>query len=134
MIRTHAPDEHTPSGRWMTYPSNTGRQQERTAVTWVDDASCGFLPMHVGRMRFAEGPMRVDANSREAPVNPHAMSKRMSVMLSAASWTRLRWAILQIGPIPTWQIRWDQPHEGNLFEFLYRQRAFQLARQPVHTP
>jgi acyl-CoA reductase-like NAD-dependent aldehyde dehydrogenase len=41
---------------------------------------------------------------------------------------------LHIGPIPTWQIRWDQPHEGNLFEFLYRQRAFQLAGQPVHTP
>ncbi len=34
---------------------------------------------------------------------------------------------LHIGPIPTWQVRWDQPHEGNLFEFLYRQRAFQRA-------
>ncbi len=32
---------------------------------------------------------------------------------------------LNIGPIPTWQISWDQPHEGNLFEHLYRQRAFQ---------
>lgn len=41
---------------------------------------------------------------------------------------------LHIGPIPTWQVRWDQPHEGNLFDFLYRQRAFQLAGQPVHTP
>ena len=30
-----------------------------------------------------------------------------------------------IGPIPTYQISWDQPHEGNLFEHLYRQRAFQ---------
>jgi acyl-CoA reductase-like NAD-dependent aldehyde dehydrogenase len=34
---------------------------------------------------------------------------------------------LNIGPIPTWQISWDQPHEGNLFEHLYRQRAFQMA-------
>jgi hypothetical protein len=33
---------------------------------------------------------------------------------------------LNIGPIPTWQISWDQPHEGNLFEHLYRQRAFQI--------
>lgn len=34
---------------------------------------------------------------------------------------------LNIGPIPTTQIRWDQPHEGNLFELLYRQRALQMA-------
>jgi acyl-CoA reductase-like NAD-dependent aldehyde dehydrogenase len=32
---------------------------------------------------------------------------------------------LNLGPIPTNKISWDQPHEGNLFEFLYRQRAFQ---------
>jgi hypothetical protein len=33
---------------------------------------------------------------------------------------------LNIGPIPTWQLSWDQPHEGNLFEHLYRQRALQI--------
>ena len=33
---------------------------------------------------------------------------------------------LNIGPIPTWSLSWDQPHEGNLFEHLYRQRAFQI--------
>ena len=32
---------------------------------------------------------------------------------------------LNIGPIPTFRLSWDQPHEGNLFEHLYRQRAFQ---------
>lgn len=32
---------------------------------------------------------------------------------------------LNIGPIPTPKVRWDQPHEGNLFEFLYARRAFQ---------
>lgn len=32
---------------------------------------------------------------------------------------------LNLGAIPTWQLSWDQPHEGNLFEHLYRQRAFQ---------
>ena len=32
---------------------------------------------------------------------------------------------LNLGPIPTHQIAWDQPHEGNLFDFLYQQRALQ---------
>jgi acyl-CoA reductase-like NAD-dependent aldehyde dehydrogenase len=35
---------------------------------------------------------------------------------------------LNVGPIPTMQISWDQPHEGNLFEHLYRQRALQWAQ------
>lgn len=33
---------------------------------------------------------------------------------------------LNIGPIPTWRLSWHQPHEGNLFEHMYRQRAFQI--------
>jgi acyl-CoA reductase-like NAD-dependent aldehyde dehydrogenase len=33
---------------------------------------------------------------------------------------------LNIGPVPTFRLSWDQPHEGNLFEHLYRQRAFQI--------
>ncbi len=32
---------------------------------------------------------------------------------------------LNLGPIPTYKISWDQPHEGNLFDHLYQQRAFQ---------
>lgn len=36
---------------------------------------------------------------------------------------------LNVGPIPTNQISWDQPHEGNLFAHLYRQRALQWSRQ-----
>jgi len=32
---------------------------------------------------------------------------------------------LNIGAIPTYQISWDQPHEGNLFDHLYARRAFQ---------
>lgn len=32
---------------------------------------------------------------------------------------------LNLGPIPTSRVEWDQPHEGNLFEFLYRRRAIQ---------
>ena len=34
---------------------------------------------------------------------------------------------LNLGPIPTNEIRWDQPHEGNLFEHLYVRRSFQRA-------
>jgi acyl-CoA reductase-like NAD-dependent aldehyde dehydrogenase len=34
---------------------------------------------------------------------------------------------LHLGPIPTTRLTWDQPHEGNLFQHLYRQRAFQRA-------
>ena len=34
---------------------------------------------------------------------------------------------LNVGAVPTNQISWDQPHEGNLFEHLYARRAFQLA-------
>jgi hypothetical protein len=34
---------------------------------------------------------------------------------------------LNLGPISTMHISWDQPHEGNLFEFLYRRRAVEFA-------
>ena len=37
---------------------------------------------------------------------------------------------LNVGAIPTNQISWDQPHEGNLFEHLYARRSFQAA-EPV---
>ena len=34
---------------------------------------------------------------------------------------------LNIGPLPTNRLTWDQPHEGNLFTHLYKQRALQRA-------
>jgi acyl-CoA reductase-like NAD-dependent aldehyde dehydrogenase len=34
---------------------------------------------------------------------------------------------LNIGPVPTTQLNWMQPHEGNLIDFLFRARAFQSA-------
>ncbi len=34
---------------------------------------------------------------------------------------------LNLGPIPTPQLDWLQPHEGNLMDFLYRGRALQIA-------
>jgi len=32
---------------------------------------------------------------------------------------------LNIGPVSTMKISWDQPHEGNLFEFLYQRRSIE---------
>jgi acyl-CoA reductase-like NAD-dependent aldehyde dehydrogenase len=34
---------------------------------------------------------------------------------------------LNLGPVPTTQLNWLQPHEGNLIDFLFRARAFQMA-------
>jgi acyl-CoA reductase-like NAD-dependent aldehyde dehydrogenase len=38
---------------------------------------------------------------------------------------------LNLGPIPTIQLDWLQPHEGNLVDFLFRPRAFQAAVDAV---
>jgi hypothetical protein len=38
---------------------------------------------------------------------------------------------LNLGPVPTSRLSWDQPHEGNLFAHLYRQRAIQAAPAAV---
>jgi len=35
---------------------------------------------------------------------------------------------LNIGPISTMNVSWDQPHEGNLFEFLYKRRALEISK------
>jgi acyl-CoA reductase-like NAD-dependent aldehyde dehydrogenase len=34
---------------------------------------------------------------------------------------------LNLGPVPTTQLNWKQPHEGNIVEFLFRARAYQQA-------
>lgn len=38
---------------------------------------------------------------------------------------------INVGPIPTNRLNWLQPHEGNIIDFLYRSRAFQVADMPV---
>ncbi len=38
---------------------------------------------------------------------------------------------LNIGPYPTNRVQWEQPHEGNMFEFLYRRRALQGDLTPL---
>ena len=39
---------------------------------------------------------------------------------------------LNLGPVPTTQLNWLQPHEGNIVEFLFRARAFQTAPVLTH--
>ena len=34
---------------------------------------------------------------------------------------------LNVGPIPTSKLNWLQPHEGNIIDFLFRSRAYQVA-------
>ncbi len=34
---------------------------------------------------------------------------------------------LNIGPVSTMRISWDQPHEGNMFEFLWQRRSIEMA-------
>ncbi|MEY4385547.1 MAG: hypothetical protein RLY20_830 [Verrucomicrobiota bacterium] len=34
---------------------------------------------------------------------------------------------LNLGPVSTMKISWDQPHEGNMFEFLWRRRSIERA-------
>ena len=38
---------------------------------------------------------------------------------------------LNLGPVPTIQLDWLQPHEGNIVEFLFRPRAFQARLDKV---
>jgi acyl-CoA reductase-like NAD-dependent aldehyde dehydrogenase len=38
---------------------------------------------------------------------------------------------LNIGPIPTIKLDWLQPHEGNLIDFLFRARAYQVPAEKV---
>jgi acyl-CoA reductase-like NAD-dependent aldehyde dehydrogenase len=41
---------------------------------------------------------------------------------------------LNIGPLPTIKLDWLQPHEGNIVEFLFRARAFQLPKERLPEP
>ena len=38
---------------------------------------------------------------------------------------------LNVGPIPTNRLNWLQPHEGNIIDFLFRSRAYQVAELAV---
>jgi hypothetical protein len=41
---------------------------------------------------------------------------------------------LNIGPMPTSRLNWLQPHEGNLIDFLFRSRAYQIVPMKIAQP
>jgi acyl-CoA reductase-like NAD-dependent aldehyde dehydrogenase len=68
--------------------------------------------------------------------DPEALAERLGPTLALTAITRDPALIdalvrtrnverLNLGPVPTPTVRWDQPHEGTLFEFLFRRRAFE---------
>ena len=68
------------------------------------------------------------------------MTKRIGYTLAATAVTRdpefIRDVMacsnierLNVGPLPTNRLTWDQPHEGNLFTHLYKQRALSFAAE-----
>jgi hypothetical protein len=73
--------------------------------------------------------VQVDQNEIPALLGPTlvvtAITKDPKLIQTLVSLPRID--RLNIGALPTNQVSWDQPHEGNLFEHLYARRAFQHA-------
>ena len=67
------------------------------------------------KMLEAIGPTLVCSRS---PTNPELRRS----LLDAVHIDRLN-----LGAVPTIQLNWLQPHEGNIVDFLFRARAFQAA-------
>jgi acyl-CoA reductase-like NAD-dependent aldehyde dehydrogenase len=108
-------------------------------VTWN---GCSYL---LPTLVLVDGPDHPLANreflfpfAAVVPVRPEELPERLGPTLALSAITRddalIRRLIasplvhrLNLGPIPTQHISWDQPHEGNLFEHLYLRRALQVA-------
>jgi Aldehyde dehydrogenase family len=73
--------------------------------------------------------VKVDQSEIRAQLGPTlvvtAITKDPKLIQSLISSPRID--RLNVGALPTNQVSWDQPHEGNLFEHLYARRAFQQA-------
>lgn len=57
------------------------------------------------------------------------LSKDESLIAAASACTEID--RINVGPIPTNRLNWLQPHEGNIIDFLFRSRAYQIAEMPV---
>lgn len=57
------------------------------------------------------------------------LTKDESFIASASGCTEID--RINVGPIATNRLNWLQPHEGNIIDFLFRSRAFQVADMPV---
>lgn len=114
----------------------------RGASRWVREGRCAWLLPTIIRCDDREHPLSnreflfpyasvVECPTAEMPdaigqtlvVSAVTTDRKLISSLMASSNVDR----LNLGPIPTWQISWDQPHEGNLFTHLYRQRSFQMA-------
>jgi Aldehyde dehydrogenase family len=75
------------------------------------------------------GVVKIDQNDLAKLLGPSlvvtAITKDPKLVQALVSSPRID--RLNIGALPTNQVSWDQPHEGNLFEHLYARRAFQHA-------
>ena len=78
--------------------------------------------------------VRVMSCFRAAARMPEAMGKTLVVSALTSDQDLVKRLLespnvdrLNVGPIATNQISWDQPHEGNLFEHLYARRSYQAA-------
>lgn len=96
-------------------------------LVWCDDAA---HPLAQAEYPF---PFAAVVEQRE-----EELVERLGPSLAVTAITddaRLRRRLLQapqvqrlsFGSIPTCRVAWDQPHEGNLFEHLYRRRALEVA-------
>jgi acyl-CoA reductase-like NAD-dependent aldehyde dehydrogenase len=127
--------------------------KERANESGVDDVTAKFGPRLVEKERCAylrpwiihcDSPDRKIANSEYMFPYATVVQCPQSQMLEKIGSTLVATAItgdaawqrqlmdathidrLNIGPIPTIKLNWLQPHEGNIVDFLFRPRAFQM--------
>jgi acyl-CoA reductase-like NAD-dependent aldehyde dehydrogenase len=121
----------------------TARHRHDSRLTTFD--GCTYLQPTVVLCESAEHPLAnreflfpFVAVVKVAPDEMARMPEPLGKTLVVSALTRDRRLIdrllasplvdrLNVGPIPTNQISWDQPHEGNLFEHLYARRSYQTA-------
>ena len=130
----------TPGAREITPSMRTGPRLvdvRRLHLPAADHRAAATAPTI--RSRIASSSSRLPPSSRSRPTRWRACRSRWGRRSSSRALTRDAALIdrllasplvdrLNVGPIPTNQISWDQPHEGNLFEHLYARRSFQQQR------
>ncbi len=97
----------------------------RPTVIWCDDAEhpLANIEFPFPFVSVVEVPSTQLVEAMGATLVATAITEDASLIRDLIATPRID--RLNLGAIPTNQISWDSPHEGNLFEHLYRQRAFQ---------
>ena len=117
------------------YRDGAARRQARAAPTTCCRPSCtAQSPDAADREEGVHVPVR---DGRRVPRGEDARGDRADARLHGDHLQRRTFrrqlldAVhidrLNLGPVPTTQLNWLQPHEGNIVEFLFRARAFQSA-------